>query len=94
MDFNISPHRDYYRSVQKCYVLARILTLEGVGLTADHKPANYRNAAREAAVRLGESYVRQYEDWDRKYDGVFRQKTKSLVEKRRQQISISSTRTK
>ena len=80
--------------MQKCYVLARILTLEGVGLTADHKPANYRNAAREAAVRLGESYVRQYEDWDRKYDGVFQQKTKHLVEKRRQQFSHSSTRTK
>ena len=83
--FNVFPHRDYYRSLQKCYLLAKILTLEGVVLTAGHEAANYRNAAREAAGGLGQSYVRQYENWDRIYDRIIRQKTKHLVEKKRMQ---------
>ena len=87
MDFNVFP-RDYYRSLQKCYVLAKILTLEGVVLSGeDNKPANYRSAAREAAGFLGESYVRQYESWDRIYDRIIRQKTKRLVEKKRKQLT-------
>ena len=87
MDFDVFPYRDYYRSLQKCYLLAKILTLEGGVLTAGHEAANYRNAAREAAVSLGESYVRQYENWDRIYDRVIRQKTKRLVEEKRRQLN-------
>ena len=72
--------------------LAKFLTLEGVGLSGeDNKPANYRNAAREAAGILGESYVRQYERWDRIYDRIIRQKTKGLVEKKRREL-ISMTK--
>ena len=82
-------HRDYYRSVQKCYILAKILTLEGVALTENHQPAVYRKVAKEEAAKLGESFVRLYEDWDRKYDLLIRQKTKRLVEKRRQQLLMA-----
>ena len=63
-------------------MLAKILTLEGVVLTAGYEPAKFMNAAREAAARLGESYVRQYEHWDRIYDRIIRQKTKQFVRKR------------
>ena len=73
--------------MQKCYILAKILTLEGVGITAEQQPGNYRRVAREAAGMLGESYMRLYEVWDKKYDQVIRQKTKRLVEKRRQLLS-------
>ena len=76
--------RDYYRSVQKCYILAKILTLEGVALTENHQPAVYRKVAEEEAAKLGESFVRLYEVFDRIYDRFIRQKTKHLVEERRQ----------
>ena len=80
--------RDYYRSVQKCYILAKILTLEGVALTENHQPAVYRKVAEEEAAKLGESFVRLYNDWDKKYDQLIRQKTRSLVKIRRQLIFI------
>ena len=48
-----------------------------------------RKVAKEEAAKLGESFVRLYEDWDRKYDQLIRQKTKRLVEKRRQQLLMA-----
>ena len=78
--------RHYYISLHKCYLFSKILVLHGCRSTEN--PQMYREAAREEADNLGESFSRVFKERDGKYDEIIGNVAKHLVKKRKKSLVI------
>ena len=65
------------------YLFSKILVLNG---SRTENPEKYREAAKEEAGKLGESFLRVFQEQDKQYDEILVEVTKHIVEIRRKRI--------